>query len=1085
MVVGFPINGPSYRDAVRLLGHDEPAIVKIIDRLGGAALAVASVGTLGALAFFDVRDELVRWGNDVVRTIGDRISGVSRFDRTQRLVAAHSVIVITSFYDALGELLDAPDSPISLRDLELTEEERLAIASGGPTAGTDFEVSTGPRYRKLIETLLHTAITLPEPQSPYEDTLNFLNKEYTIASYHLTKFVEGLSCWEALSETDRERVTDHVGNLGEVALRRYEENYRRLAAEVPEFAVWATLTDHRATRTTVERIGGELRDRLNALNTGLAGVSDLMREISGRSSVERAFGDLVTRYRSGIEAPILSGGDAPDGVVLPSLETAYVNPRCRVCTYIGDARPADEGWWADNGFVCEVQQVIAGLLTGREATRTPLLVLGHPGAGKSVLTKMLAARLADTDFLPVRVELRSVPADASIQSQIEHAIREMTGREITWPDLAESADGALPVVMLDGFDELLQATGVNRADYLEQIVQFQQREHELGRPVAVIVTSRTVVADRARIPSGSVILKLEPFEDAQVATWLQVWNQTNAAAFAARDVRPFPLEAALAHRELSDQPLLLMMLALYDAGDNALQNADADLSRAELYERLLADFARREVRKHQPRLDEDAERREIETELRRLAVVALAMFNRHAQVVTETELAKDLDTLQPEPVVSAASGLGKPLSATQRVAGRFFFVHESRALRDGGKEHAFEFLHATFGEFLVAWIVVETLRELAQMRAFSERRTTPTRLDDGFLWATLSFAALVGSAATVEFASGLLRRLPPNERAAIGDLVTDLLRDALYAQPARSFGTYEPERWPVSRRHAAYSCNLAVLAMLNVDEPITASDWHSGLWWSELSANEWNGLRDTVRIFRRRDPDHQRMELWAKREDNSPIRPYENYSSTPHAPTWQLGSNHEYFYDFTLEPHSEAGRNLRTAAFFLNMMGAPGGLTTVLVPYYRYIGDTASSSTWIAQNATLSVPYANVLLELRLASFEEHGPELRLQLYKWCLLAAARRKEGLAQKLVLLRQLREDARHFDPQEILELLWDNVALDSVDLRSLLDVLEELNPQALDGPSEQARKILVIARELALEPELAERVDALTERFQHRK
>ncbi len=1049
MAFRFSDRGPSYRDAVRLLGHDEPAIVKIIDRLSGAAVAVASVGTLDALAFFGVRDELVRWGNDVVRTIRDRISGVSRFDQTQRLVAAHSVVVITSFYEALGELLDSPGSPISLRDLELTEEERLAISSGGATAGVDFEVSAGPRYRNLTESLLHTLIALPEPQSPYENTLELLTQHYATAQIHLREFVQGLSCWEALSETDGERVADQVADLHKVALRRYEENFRRLAAEVPEFAVWATLTDHRATRTTVERIGGELRDRLDSLNTGLAGVSAFMREISGRGSVERTRSDLVTRYRSGIQASILSGGDAPDGVVLPSLETAYVNPRCRVSTYKGNARPADESWWAGNGVVCEVQQVIVGLLTGREATMTPLLVLGHPGAGKSVLTKMLAARLADTDFLPVRVELRSVPADAPIQTQIEHAIRDMTGREITWPDLVNSADGALPVVMLDGFDELLQATGVNRADYLEQVVQFQQREHELGRPVAVIVTSRTVVADRARIPGGGVMLKLEPFDDGQVATWLDVWNETNTAAFAARGVRPFPLEAALAHRELADQPLLLMMLALYDAGANALQNADADLSRAELYERLLADFARREVRKHDPRLDEDAERREIETEMRRLAVVALAMFNRHAQVVTEAELAKDLTTLLPEPAVSADGGLDKPLSPTQRVVGRFFFVHESRALRDGGKEHAFEFLHATFGEFLVARIVVETLRELVEVRAFNERRTTPTRLDDSFLWAALSFATLVGSAAIVEFTTGLLRRLPSPERTAISDLVTDRLPDALYPQPARSFGDYEPSRLPASARHAAFSCNLAVLAVLSADGPIAVRDWNTGLWWSELSYHEWNGLRDTVRIYQRVDLDQRRRaEPWARREDDSPVRPYENTSLVPHAPFGPLGSSHQHFYDFTLPAHSEAGKYLRTAEFFAKMMDAPGGLTSVIVPYYRYVDYVGE--VWGGDMLMTSAP-TNALLELRLAPFEEHGPDLRLQLYNWCFIHGPSTPGWQSN---LLRQLREDAPHLGQQKVVDLLYKYILLDLAgpNFQTVLDVLEVLN-RPLSAPADQ--------------------------------
>ena len=82
--------------------------------------------------------------------------------------------------------------------------------------------------------------------------------------------------------------------------------------------------------------------------------------------------------------------------------------------------------------------------------------------------------------------------------------------------------------MLDGFDELLQAAGVNRYDYLEQVREFQRRQLAIGRPVAVIVTSRTVVADRVRYPAGSVALQLQPFDDDQVRQWLMVWRRHNA-----------------------------------------------------------------------------------------------------------------------------------------------------------------------------------------------------------------------------------------------------------------------------------------------------------------------------------------------------------------------------------------------------------------------------------------------------------------------------------------------------------------------------------------------------------------------------
>jgi hypothetical protein len=56
------------------------------------------------------------------------------------------------------------------------------------------------------------------------------------------------------------------------------------------------------------------------------------------------------------------------------------------------------------------------------------------------------------------------------------------------------------VILIDGFDELLRATGIRQTDYLLRVAEFQRRESDQGRPVAVMVTSRTSVEDRARTP---------------------------------------------------------------------------------------------------------------------------------------------------------------------------------------------------------------------------------------------------------------------------------------------------------------------------------------------------------------------------------------------------------------------------------------------------------------------------------------------------------------------------------------------------------------------------------------------------------
>jgi hypothetical protein len=146
---------------------------------------------------------------------------------------------------------------------------------------------------------------------------------------------------------------------------------------------------------------------------------------------------------------------------------------------------------------------------------------------------------------------RETPADTDLQSQIEWAIRDATGESLTWPELSRPAGDALPVVM---------------------------REAALDRPVAVIVTSRIAVADRVQIPaSGAYAVKLDPFDDAQVERRLSVWNDANETSLRSRGLTPLPARTVRAHPQLSAQPLLLLMLALYDSDGNALQRAIDDL----------------------------------------------------------------------------------------------------------------------------------------------------------------------------------------------------------------------------------------------------------------------------------------------------------------------------------------------------------------------------------------------------------------------------------------------------------------------------------------------------------------------------
>ncbi|OPG01935.1 hypothetical protein B1R27_34870 [Streptomyces sp. GKU 895] len=480
-----------------------------------------------------------------------------------------------------------------------------------------------------------------------------------------------------------------------------------------------------------------------------------------------------------------------------------------------------------------------------------MLVLGDPGAGKSLLTKLLTARLPAGEFRPLRVELRHTPAEADLQTQLEHALRRATGRSLSWPDWSEAEPGVIPVVLLDGFDELLQA-GAQRLDsarhwgYLREVQQFQEREAELGRPLIVIVTSRTVVADHAEIPYHSEVLRLEPFAEPEIERWLDIWNTTNADHFDRHGLHPLSLQAVLPHRDLAAQPLLLLMLALYDAVDNAQHRLhDEELSRTQLYDRLLTEFVRRQAEKDGPMPPPEVAFA-VQRELYRLSVVALGMFHRGTQAIRSEETDRDLSALG----AAAAGGTGL-------LFGRFFFVHEAQAIVAEERLRSYEFMHATFGEHLAVRLIDHALQRLAE--AASTDPLAP--LDDGELYALLSFTPLTDRAQLVQNLRERLEAWPVNEqRAGLVSRLTDLFRDAAWEPAHRTEVAYAPVRKTRACRDAVYEVNLLLITVLAAgavhasrlvdDRDDLLGEWrrHARGWQAQLSPSSWELLTSTLTL---------------------------------------------------------------------------------------------------------------------------------------------------------------------------------------------------------------------------------------------
>ncbi|MEV4536072.1 hypothetical protein AB0J82_19835 [Asanoa sp. NPDC049518] len=838
----------TYAGALQIIHGPQHRTLRLLGRVAESGLLLGAVVFPPVLALTDAKQdvgELLRKGVD---RASERLGGASGRDRLELIAAAHTTLALSAAFDAIAQLVGR-----DFARLEVTEAEKLRLASAPGSLVTQQEWTAS---------LLAADIPLPGPTRGFHENLDTeLAPRFASLAGKAVGFFEGLRAWQEL-DVDPAALRSAVGDR---AVALYSERYVQLAAEVPEFFVWASVGEHAATRTRLTALNSSLAVILASQSEAMGKLHDLLASatVAERPEVSSHRSRLARVNAAALYKPLLRAGNVPSGLTLPTVAQGFVTPRFRVASAGPGTEASQEGWWDGQEVREGLDEFVAAFLAHPGSVRSPLIVLGHPGAGKSLLTDVLAARLPSESFTVVPVQLRRVNADDSVHAQIETALQDLLHEQVSWAHIAAEGEDVVRVVILDGFDELVQATGAVQSAYLTEVKDFQEQEYDLGRPVAVIVTSRTLVVDRARIPFGCVLVKLEDFDEGQIQRWLSAWNSANTGS---SGFRPVTLDEVRRHGPLANQPLLLTMLAIYAADPDSGPPDSGDLSTAELYQQLLDSFIRRQVVEKSDRPPApEAVLALMAVERWALSIAAYAMFNRGRQYATEFDLDRDLDVLLGSGGARSQLDFGTRLGRARRTMANFFFVHVSHADEASGFDRqSYEFLHATFGEFLIADRAVRLLEGYTRQRMVHEQDpSSHPSPDDGVLRTLLSHQPLTERRPALEFGRQLLSAHDDDQRRQIIESLSLLISRA---RAAAAPSDYRPTPFDVVDRTAVYTANLVLLASATTPDAqplpvrrLVADDGNrwlrrtTRLWWAALGGEAWDRLNEALVLERPAD----------------------------------------------------------------------------------------------------------------------------------------------------------------------------------------------------------------------------------------
>ncbi|PSB47374.1 hypothetical protein C7B67_19160 [filamentous cyanobacterium Phorm 6] len=420
------------------------------------------------------------------------------------------------------------------------------------------------------------------------------------------------------------------------------------------------------------------------------------------------------------------------------------------------AKPIDKnGKVNDRATAFDLETWAKDLLADEKKQNLVMFVEAGPGRGKSVFCRMFADWIRQQlhpVWTPVLIRLRDI---RTLQKSFRETLKDAVNASFASDDGWLTDKNTRYLFFLDGFDELLMEgrSSGGLEDFLKQVAKFQeacQQSSEMGH--RVLITGRTLALQgiERQMPDNLERVQIQVMDYGLQQQWLNKWK-TQFGAEKTSAFQNFLQDECCPEQVKSDlarEPLLLYLLAAMHR-DGILKVEDFQGTNSTQAKILIYNQAVNWVLTEQRSKLLNRDLTELETEdLRRIlteAGVCVVQSGGECASVARIEERLKADNSVKALLEEAQQRIGdNPL----RNALAVFY------LQQGSKDGSVEFVHKSFGEFLCAERLKESLEEWTEPGKKGKGFNTKDSDMDWEIYDLLGYGAL--TAEIVEYLMGLL-----------------------------------------------------------------------------------------------------------------------------------------------------------------------------------------------------------------------------------------------------------------------------------------------------------------------------------------